>query len=116
MKIRIEMEDALEEDEIIIRCSQLTEEIIRLQRMLQQESNNSGQFILYKETRNTTYRLLTFSFSKPNREVCAYIPEPKYTKPNISYTNWKNSFPAISLEFLNLLLLIATRSILSAEI
>ena len=49
MKIRIEMEDALEEDEIIIRCSQLTEEIIRLQRMLQQESNNSGQFILYKE-------------------------------------------------------------------
>ena len=30
MKIRIEMEDALEEDEIIIRCSQLTEEIIRL--------------------------------------------------------------------------------------
>lgn len=49
MKIRIEMEEALAEDEVIIRCSQLTEEIIQLQRMIQQESGNSGQFILYKE-------------------------------------------------------------------
>jgi len=48
MKIRIEMEDALEEDEVIIRCRQLTDEIIQLQRMIGQESGLSNQFLLYK--------------------------------------------------------------------
>lgn len=47
MKIRIEMDDCNEE-EIVIRCQSLTPQIMKLQQLLADEVNRSGQFVLYK--------------------------------------------------------------------
>lgn len=47
LKIRIEMEP-LEEDEITIRCKELTPEIMRLQQVLSEMTSRSSQFVLYK--------------------------------------------------------------------
>lgn len=47
MKIRIEMDDNNEE-EVVIRCQSLTPQIMKLQQLLTDEVNKSGQFVLYK--------------------------------------------------------------------
>lgn len=47
LKIRLEMVDE-EEPEIIIRCHELTPEIIRLQQILAESDKKSGQMIFYK--------------------------------------------------------------------
>ena len=49
MKIRIEMEPELTEDEVVLRCRQLTPEIVRLQESIIEQCSHSSQFILYKE-------------------------------------------------------------------
>lgn len=48
MKLRIEMEDNLAEDEIIIRCRAITPEIMQLQTILQKEQSVSSHFIAYR--------------------------------------------------------------------
>lgn len=47
LKIRIEM-DADYEDEVIIRCKEVTPEIIRLQQVLSEQTSKSNQMVLYK--------------------------------------------------------------------
>lgn len=47
LKIRIEL-DAASDEEIIIRCKELTPEIIKLQQSLSQATDRSNQFVLYK--------------------------------------------------------------------
>lgn len=41
MRIRIEMDNAIEEDEVIIRCSELTQEITKLQQLLSDALNQN---------------------------------------------------------------------------
>lgn len=48
MKIRLEMVNDEDESEIIIRCHELTPEIIRLQQMLAESGKKFNQMILYK--------------------------------------------------------------------
>lgn len=48
MKIRIELEENAQE-EIILRCRELTPKIMELQRILSESANRSGQIILYKD-------------------------------------------------------------------
>lgn len=47
LKIRIEMSEGVQE-EVVIRCREITPEIIRLQRLLSGDSDRSNQFLLYK--------------------------------------------------------------------
>lgn len=47
LKIRIEMSEGVQE-EVVIRCREITPEIIRLQQLLSGESDRSNQFLLYK--------------------------------------------------------------------
>lgn len=54
MKIRIELEENAEE-EVILRCRELTPKIMELQRILTEAANRSGQIILYKN--DTEYYL-----------------------------------------------------------
>ena len=54
MKIRIELEENAEE-EVILRCRELTPKIVELQRILTEAANRSGQIILYKN--DTEYYL-----------------------------------------------------------
>ena len=47
LKIRIEMSEGVQE-EVVIRCREITPEIIRLQQLLSGNSDRSNQFLLYK--------------------------------------------------------------------
>ena len=47
MKIRIEMSEDVQE-EVVIRCREITPEIIRLQQLLSGNSDRSNQFLVYK--------------------------------------------------------------------
>lgn len=48
MKIRIELEEDLEEDEIVIRCRSLTDEITRIQNAVSAVSAAKQNIVLYK--------------------------------------------------------------------
>lgn len=47
LKIRIEMFEGVQE-EVVIRCREITPEIIRLQQLLSGNSDRSNQFLVYK--------------------------------------------------------------------
>lgn len=48
MKIRIELDEELQEEEIIIRCSELTEEVQEVQRAVANAISKAQKFVLYK--------------------------------------------------------------------
>ena len=47
LRIRIEMAEGVQE-EVVIRCREITPEIIRLQQLLSGDSDRSNQFLVYK--------------------------------------------------------------------
>lgn len=49
MKIRIELEENLSEDEVVIRCQSLTDEIKQIQNAIASVASEKQNFILYKE-------------------------------------------------------------------
>ena len=49
MKIRIELEEGLLEDEVVIRCRSLTDEITRIQNAVSAASAAKANLVLYKE-------------------------------------------------------------------
>lgn len=56
MKIRIEIDEGIAEDEILIRCRGLTEQITNVQKAVSEVINASQKFVLYKG--NTEYYLM----------------------------------------------------------
>ena len=56
MKIKIEIEETLEEDEVLIRCRRLTEEISAIQKAVSEASGGAQKFVFYKG--NTEYYLM----------------------------------------------------------
>ncbi len=48
MKIRIEMDETLMQDEIIIRCQKLSEEVIRVQRAINEVIEKQSNIVFYK--------------------------------------------------------------------
>ena len=48
MKIKIEFEENLQEEEIIIRCNSLTEKIQKIQKTLSEVENTKEKMILFK--------------------------------------------------------------------
>lgn len=55
MKIKIEIDDSLDEDEVLIRCRALTDEVAGIQRAVSGASGASRKFVFYKG--NTEYYL-----------------------------------------------------------
>ncbi|MBO5524990.1 MAG: LytTR family transcriptional regulator, partial [Roseburia sp.] len=55
MKIKIEIEEALAEEEVIIRCRGLTEEVAAIQKAVSEVSSAAQRFVFYKG--NTEYYL-----------------------------------------------------------
>ena len=48
MKIRIELDELLQEEEVIIRCPILTEKVQKIQKILFETYNSSDKMILFK--------------------------------------------------------------------
>jgi len=55
MKIKIEIDEGLPEDEVLIRCRGLTEQIADVQKAVSEVINTSQKFIFYRG--NTEYYL-----------------------------------------------------------
>ncbi len=55
MKIKIEIEESLEEDEVLIRCRELTEEVSAIQKAVSEVTGAAQKFNFYKG--NTEYYL-----------------------------------------------------------
>lgn len=51
MKIRIELDNQIEEDEVIIKCSELSEEVTRIQRVISEILAEKREMIFYKENK-----------------------------------------------------------------
>ncbi len=49
MKIRIEVDENLTEDEVTIHCRSLNEDVIGLQKVIADSINKSGKFVFYKD-------------------------------------------------------------------
>ncbi len=56
MKIKIEIDEALEEDVVLIQCRRLTEEISAVQRAVSEAAGGMQKFVFYKG--NTEYYLM----------------------------------------------------------
>lgn len=48
MKIRIEVDDEIAEEEVLIRCRQLNSEVMKIQKLLEQAAVKSNQFVFLK--------------------------------------------------------------------
>lgn len=55
MRIRVEIEENLEEAEVIIRCKELSEEVSRVQKAVSEVASASYKFVVFKD--NTEYYL-----------------------------------------------------------
>ena len=55
MKIKIEIDEGLPEDEVLIRCRGLTEQIADVQKAVSEVINTSQKFVFYRG--NTEYYL-----------------------------------------------------------
>ena len=55
MKIKIEIDESLSEDEVLIRCRGLTEQVTEIQKAVSEVVNTSKRFVFYKG--NTEYYL-----------------------------------------------------------
>jgi DNA-binding LytR/AlgR family response regulator len=57
MKIRIEIDDTVTEDEVVIRCSAFSEEIQQLQKLLSEASGKNERFEFYKDEKQFYFPL-----------------------------------------------------------
>ena len=55
MKIKIEIDESLSEDEVLIRCRGLTEQVTKIQKAVSEVVNTSQKFVFYRG--NTEYYL-----------------------------------------------------------
>ena len=81
MKVRIEIDEGLAEETVVIHCRELDEKILRLQRMLQ-ENTDERQLMLRKG--NTEYYQPLSSilfFETENKEIRAHTREDMFETP-----------------------------------
>lgn len=79
MKVRIEMEPTLSEDEILIRCHTMDETIIKIQQMLQDILTTNKSFVFYKGTTEYYLPLEHILFFETTSEgICAHTIDDIY--------------------------------------
>lgn len=79
MKLKIEIAEALEEDEVLIRCRGLTSEVAAVQKAVSEVIGASQKFVFYKG--NTEYYLTLdeiLFFETDGNSVCAHTRTDVY--------------------------------------
>ncbi|MDD2973293.1 MAG: LytTR family DNA-binding domain-containing protein [Lachnospiraceae bacterium] len=80
MKIKIELDGELQEEEIIIKCRELTEKVQEIQKAVANAVSRAQKFVLYKG--DTEYYLplkeILF-FETDNTGICAHTRDSAYT-------------------------------------
>lgn len=79
MKIRIEMDEALETDEIIIRCRKLSDEITRIQRAVGEAIEKQSRIVFYKGEAEYYFPLEEILFFETDENgICAHTISEMY--------------------------------------
>lgn len=89
LKIRIEMSEGVQE-EVVIRCREITPEIIRLQQLLSGNSDRSNQFLVYKGDTEYYLNVNDIIFLKQRGTLLWRIQGMMCMKPGASFTSCKN--------------------------
>lgn len=76
MKIRIEIEDSLEEEETVIRCRDISSEVLAVQKALASVLGRSQTFVLYREDREYYIPLEEILFFETSGDgICAHTAD-----------------------------------------
>ena len=79
MKVRIEIDGNCAEEEIIIRCSEISEEVQRVQKLISSNLSVSPQLTLYKDTQEFYIPLRQILFFEASGEsVYAHTPDEAF--------------------------------------
>lgn len=93
MKIRIELDEKLKEDEVLIRTSRLTDEIAEIQKTIVQTVNNFQKFTFYKGTTEYFLELRDILFFETDEEgICAHTVDDIYQTKYKLY-EWEDMLP-----------------------
>ena len=97
MKIKIEIDEGLPEDEVLIRCRGLTEQIADVQKAVSEVINTSQKFVFYRG--NTEYYLTLdeiLFFETDSDGINAH------TRQNTNFTSLRNFFREVLCGYRNL--------------
>ncbi len=79
MKIRIEVDKNQKEDEVVIRCGELTEEIVALQKQIDEWISHESQIIFYKGEKEYYIPLEELLFFETEANgICAHTIDQAY--------------------------------------
>ncbi|BBF41793.1 response regulator of the LytR/AlgR family [Lachnospiraceae bacterium KM106-2] len=79
MRIQIEVEESLQENEVIIRCNQITDDVIALQKAISQQSSSMNQIVFYKgETEYFVVLDDILFFETDETGICAHTKKELY--------------------------------------
>ena len=68
MKIRIEISDNIEEDEVVIRCKELNEGINAIQKAIAEKTSKTLQMVFYKEKEEYYFPLANILFFETDND------------------------------------------------
>ena len=89
MKVKIEIEEGLEEEEVVIRCGSLNDSVISLQNYISKQNN--GKRCLTLTSGETDFFVPIeeiYFFETEGRELRAHTADRIFTC--ISFMNWRN--------------------------
>jgi len=69
MNIRIEISDEITEDEVIIRCREITSQVQKIQKLILEESASAPQLIFYKDNQEYYFPLKEILFFETSESV-----------------------------------------------
>ncbi len=95
MKIRIEVDNKIKENEVIIRCSELSEDVKNIQIMLGDMLSRKKQITFYKGDTEYYLSLEGILFLKLKKMEFVHIQLTIYIMLNISFMSLKNSYQDI---------------------
>lgn len=91
MKVKIEIDEALEEDEVLIRCRGLTEEIAAIQKAVLEIAGQNKGLCFIREIQSTILFWMIFYFLRRTRRELVYTQGQTHIRASISSMNWKIS-------------------------
>lgn len=79
MKIRVEIDEKTTENEVVIRCSSLSDEVLELQHMIAEKTSKSQEILFLQGEREYYFPLKKVLFFETDADgVCAHTAEDVY--------------------------------------
>lgn len=92
MKIKMEIDENLQDEEIIVRCRELSDDVVAMQRRIA-EAVHAGMR-LSVETWNIIFHSMKFYFLRQQMLLWRFTRPRRFMKHICGYMNWKKCFRA----------------------